>query len=410
MPGLSHGDRDRDPDVRDADARDADMRGPAGRESGGHETDGRSRRRQSPPGDDVDWPLAGRIAARLAPSGPAMTAYTRDQVYEELARASAAAEPHVREVTRLADGLPVPAARVVDRPGWARAATESMGVLTGAGAEEDGAEEDGADGDHGPGLGGMLGGLVSGAAGKAGGMQAGAVIAFLSTAILGQYDPFTDDGTLLLVAPNVVAVERALKVRPADFRMWVCLHEVTHRVQFSSSPWLSGYMRESIDMLSAEVDEPMSEVIGRVAEQLRKRRRGEEAPEDKGMIGLVSAAASGPQREAIDRMLLLGTLLEGHADHVMDSVGPEVVPTVARIRKAFDHRREHHPSVIQRIMRALLGVDAKMAQYVRGKAFVDAVVDAVGMDRFNTVWTGPETLPRKDEIEEPGRWIARVLG
>src|SRR5699024_3365204 len=306
--------------------------------------------------DDVDWALAGRIAARLAPAGPAMTAYTRDQVYEELSRASAAAEPHVREVTRLADGLPVPAARVVDRPGWAAAATESMGVLTGVGAEERA--------DHGGGAAprraGILDGLVTGVAGKTGGVQAGAVFAFLSTAILGQYDPFTDDGTLLLVAPNVVAVERALRVRPADFRMWVCLHEVTHRVQFSSSPWLSGYMRESIDMLSAEVDEPMSAVVGRVAEQLRRRRRGEEAPEDKGMIGLVSAAASGPQREAIDRMLMLGTLLEGHVDHVMDSVGPEVVPTVAHIRKAFDHRREHHPSVVQRIMRALLGVDAKM--------------------------------------------------
>jgi len=391
MPGLNHGGRDHDPDVSGGDV---------------HEADGRPPGWQGMPGDDVDWALAGRIAARLAPAGPAMTAYTRDQVYEELSRASAAAEPHVREVTRLADGLPVPAARVVDRPGWAAAATESMGVLTGVGAEERA--------DHGGGAAprraGILDGLVTGVAGKTGGVQAGAVFAFLSTAILGQYDPFTDDGTLLLVAPNVVAVERALRVRPADFRMWVCLHEVTHRVQFSSSPWLSGYMRESIDMLSAEVDEPMSAVVGRVAEQLRRRRRGEEAPEDKGMIGLVSAAASGPQREAIDRMLMLGTLLEGHADHVMDSVGPEVVPTVAHIRKAFDHRREHHPSVVQRIMRALLGVDAKMAQYVRGKAFVDAVVDTVGMERFNTVWTGPETLPRKDEIEEPGRWIARVLG
>ncbi|GAA4806252.1 zinc-dependent metalloprotease [Tomitella cavernea] len=373
----------------------------AGHAAGGadEEAGGPGEDRQGFPGDDVDWAFAGSIAARLAPPGPTMTGYTRDQVYAELARASASAEPHVRDVTGLADGLPVPPASVVDRAGWARAATASMGVLTGpaTGAPGPEAEAGGA-------------GSGSGLAGKAGGLQAGAVFAFLSTAILGQYDPFTDDGTLLLVAPNVVAVERALKVRPADFRLWVCLHEVTHRVQFSSSPWLTGYMRESVDLLATEADEPLTDVLGRVAEQLRKRRRGEETQDEKGMIGLVSAAASEPQRQAIDRMLMLGTLLEGHADHVMDSVGPEVVPTVARIRAAFDHRREHNPSVVQRVMRALLGVDAKMAQYVRGKAFVDAVVERVGMEQFNTVWTGPETLPLKDEIEEPQRWIARVLG
>ncbi len=346
------------------------------------------------PADEVDWALAGRIAGRLAPAGPTMTDYTREQVFAELASASAAAEPHVRGVTRLADGLPVPAARVVDRAGWAAAATASMGALTAAAPAGGAAPRRGR----------------FDVAGKAGGAQAGAVFAFLSTAILGQYDPFTDGGTLLLVAPNVVAVERALRVRPADFRLWVCLHEVTHRVQFSSSPWLADYMRESVELLGADVDEPLSGIIGRVAEHLARRRRGEVAQEDGGLVGLVTAAAAEPQREAIERMLMLGTLLEGHADHVMDSVGPAVVPTVATIRKAFDHRRAHNPSVLQRIMRALLGVDAKMAQYVRGKAFVDAVVGRVGMDAFNTVWTSPETLPRRDEIDDPDRWVARVLG
>src|SRR5699024_9932032 len=134
-------------------------------------------------------------------------------------------------------------------------------------------------------------------AGKAGAAQAAAVFAFLSTAILGQYDPFTDGGTLLLVAPNVVAVERALKARPADFRMWVCLHEVTHRVQFSSSPWLADYMRESVDLLNEEVDEPLGDVLGRLASQLRMRRSedGGAGPADTGIVGLAAAAAAPPQ-------------------------------------------------------------------------------------------------------------------
>ena len=106
---------------------------------------------------------------------------------------------------------------------------------------------------------------------------------------------------------------------------------------------------------------------------------------------------------------MLGTLLEGHADHVMDAVGPAVVPSVESIRHRFDQRRGRKQPPLQRLLRALLGVDAKLSQYTRGKAFVDAVVGRVGMNRFNAVWTGPDTLPLPDEIEDPPRWIDRVL-
>ena len=339
----------------------------------------------------VDWRLAARTGARLAPAGPATSRYTADAIVTDLASASIRAEGPVRDVTGLADGLPIPAAQVVDRAGWIRAAARSMAQLTGS--DIDAASRT----------------LLSG---KPGGVQAGAMLAYLSSAILGQYDPFTGDhGTLLLVAPNVLQVERTLKVPPADFRLWVCLHEVTHRVQFSSAPWMGDYMRESVATLGAAADEPMTEFVGRLSAALRERRRTEDLPADqRGMLGLIRATQAEPQRLALDRMLALGTVLEGHADHVMDAVGPAVVPSVVRIRKAFDARRRRQTNPVQRLLRALLGVDAKMAQYVRGKRFVDAVVDRVGMDRFNTIWTGPDTLPTLDEIENPDAWIARVLG
>lgn len=337
----------------------------------------------------IDWDFAARTGARLAPRGPRTSRYTAEAVLAELADASVRAEAPVREVTGLADGLPVPAARVLDRPEWIAAASSSMRELM---AERNG--DDDGDGDR-----SFLGG-------KPGGLQAGAMLAFLSTAILGQYDPFTGpNGTLLLVAPNVVAVERALRVPPSDFRLWVCLHEVTHRVQFSSSPWLAGYMKECVSTLGDGADEPLSAVVSRLSEALRNR----DEPTD-GIVGLLRATQAPAQREALDRLLMLGTLLEGHADHVMDAVGPTVVPSVGRIREAFDARRTRKQNPVQRILRALLGMDAKMAQYVRGKAFVDAVVGQVGMAQFNAVWTDAETLPRTDEIEDPERWTARVLG
>ena len=75
----------------------------------------------------------------------------------------------------------------------------------------------------------------------------------------------------------------------------------------------------------------------------------------------------------------------------------------------FEERRGRKQPPLQRVLRALLGIDAKMSQYTRGKAFVDHVVQRVGMTRFNTIWSGPETLPLPTEIEEPQRWIDRVL-
>src|SRR5690606_2098070 len=179
-----------------------------------------------------------------------------------------------------------------------------------------------------------------------------------------------------------------------------------------SAPWLADYMRTNVDILSEVGEEPMSEMLTRLLGEVRARRAADavDDPNSRGIVGLLRAAQAPPQREALDRLLMLGTLLEGHADHVMDAVGPAVVPTVAQIRAAFDRRRQRPANPVQRLLRALLGMDAKIAQYVRGKAFVDHVVGRVGVGEFNAVWTDATTLPRTDEIEDPDRWIARVLG
>ena len=341
-------------------------------------------------GRAVDWGFAATVGAKLARPGPAATDYTRRQVIEQLSHAALRAEMPVREVTGLNEGGEVADARIVDRAEWIRAASQSMRVMTG-GSEND-------DKPH------PITGRITGA-------QTGAVLAFISSAILGQYDPFGDNGgELLLVYPNVIAVERQLRVPPADFRLWVCLHEVTHRVQFRANPWLSEHMSGALAVLTQETGEDVTEVIGRLAGFVRDRREGVPAePNSTGVLGVLRAVQSEPQQQALDKLLVLGTLLEGHADHVMDAVGPAVVPSVVTIRRRFNERRSRKQPPLQRLLRALLGVDAKMEQYTRGKAFVDHVVDRVGMARFNTIWSGPETLPLPTEIEEPQRWIDRVL-
>ncbi|OMC45977.1 zinc-dependent metalloprotease [Mycobacterium sp. IS-1264] len=350
----------------------------------------------SPPSDltlgtAVDWRFAATVGVRLARPGPPSSDYTRRQAIDELTVAAAKAEPPVRDVTGLVTNGAVPAARIVDRPEWVRAAAESMRVMT------NGSEKPR----------GFLTGRITGA-------QTGAVLAFVSSGILGQYDPFATnngakEGCLLLVYPNVIAVERQLRVEPTDFRLWVCLHEVTHRVQFTANPWLSEYMSQALGLLTRDAGEDVGQVINRLADFVRNRGAAEPDASSSGILGLVRAVQSEPQRQALDQLLVLGTLLEGHADHVMDAVGPMVVPSVATIRRRFDERRHRKQPPLQRLLRALLGLDAKLSQYTRGKAFVDHVVGKVGMERFNTIWSGADTLPLPAEIEDPQRWIDRVL-
>jgi coenzyme F420 biosynthesis associated uncharacterized protein len=341
-------------------------------------------------GTAVDWRFAATVGQRLARPGPPSTEYTRRQVIDELTTAAAKAEPPVRDVTGLITDGVVPAARVVDRPEWIRAAAESMRVMT------NGTEKPR----------GFLTGRITGA-------QTGAVLAFVASGILGQYDPFAaaKDGCLLLVYPNVIAVERQLRVEPSDFRLWVCLHEVTHRVQFTANRWLSDYMSQALGQLTQDAGEDIGQMLSRLADFVRNRGDGTSATDgsSSGIIGLVRAVQSEPQRKALDQLLVLGTLLEGHAEHVMDAVGPVVVPSVGTIRRRFDERRHRKQPPLQRLLRALLGLDAKLSQYTRGKAFVDHVVGRVGMERFNTIWSGPATLPLPAEINNPQRWIDRVL-
>ncbi|ORV88003.1 zinc-dependent metalloprotease [Mycolicibacterium iranicum] len=349
-------------------------------------------------GNAVDWNLAAGLGGKLARPEPQTTDYTRTQVIEQLAESARASELPVREVTGLIEGGEVPEARIVNRPQWIHAAAQSMRAMTGGGHGDvtgEGAKPR------------MLTGRVAG-------VQTGAVLAFVSSGILGQYDPFSaSGGELLLVYPNVIAVERQLRVVPKDFRMWVCLHEVTHRVQFRANPWLAEHMSSALAVLTDDAGDDVTKMVGRLADYMRDRqivvKNGEPELGSTGVIGLLRAVQSEPQRKALDQLLVLGTLLEGHAEHVMDAVGPAVVPSVATIRQRFDQRRQRKQPPLQRLLRALLGVEAKMNQYTKGKAFVDDVVARVGMQRFNAIWTDAGTLPLPTEIDEPQRWIDRVL-
>jgi coenzyme F420 biosynthesis associated uncharacterized protein len=316
-----------------------------------------------------------------------------EAVVEELRDGASRSTSLVREFTGLVapDGSAAASPLlVVDRPGWIRANAESFDVLLTPFVDKV-TEKKGAPG----GVSKAIGSRVTG-------VELGAMLGFLGSKVLGQFDPFHDapgeQGRLLLVAPNIVHVEREIGADPTDFRLWVCLHEETHRVQFTANPWLGDHLMTQMNAV-AETIEPSAVLDG--------LRRGAEAIRGGG--GSVLDLFSTPeQKEILDRVTGVMSLLEGHADVVLDGVGPTVIPSVAQIRKKFNQRRQGVGG-LDKLLRRVLGLDAKMAQYRDGAVFVRHVVDKVGMDEFNAVWSGPDTLPSKAEITDPDAWVARVL-
>lgn len=333
----------------------------------------------------VDWTLAARTAARLMHPGPAVPPAEARRAVELLREHGATAEGHVRGLTGLGEGLPLLQADVVDRATWAAAAVSGMAALT-ATAELP-----------------SVSATVRTVTEKTAGVQTGAVLSYLGSRVLGQYDPFggpDHDGRLLLVAPNVVAAQRALDVSLEEFSLWVCLHEATHRLQFTAVPWLRAYFANQVaDFLAAAEPSAMG-VLERLPSALGSVKGGDG-------LGLLEILQSPEQRAVLDKLLALSTLLEGHADHVMDAVGPSIVPSVETIRARFTERRRGG-GIFDRFLRVLLGVEAKMKQYAVGAAFTRAVVDEVGMAGFNKVWTSPDTLPTRKELSDPQVWVRRV--
>ncbi len=363
----------------------------------------------------VDWNLAVATATRLVRPGPDISREEARAVVAELRRHARASEEHVRLFTRMIpegtepEDTPV---LVVDRAGWIKANVAGFRELLRPLLAKMESRRSG-------GPGGAVVGMVGG---KVTGVELGMLLSFLASRVLGQYETFapaTRDlpasadggGRLLLVAPNIVHVERELDVDPHDFRLWVALHEETHRTQFTGVPWLRDHLQGEIQTFLDETDvDPMTflERLREAAQSLSGAGRPEGEQGESDSRSLVDIVQTPAQREVLGRLTAVMSLLEGHADFVMDGVGPEVVGSVAEIREKFQQRRAQGAGRLDQALRKLLGLDAKLRQYKDGEKFVRSVVEEVGMDGFNRVWTSPNTLPTKAEIAKPADWVARV--
>ncbi len=343
----------------------------------------------------IDWDLAVSTAARLAGPGPVITRPEADAAVRELRDGANASTELVREFTGLVAHERSAPVLVVDRTGWIQANADAFADLIGPLVEKLQARR------------GAPNAVTEAVGSKVTGLEVGGLLGFLSSKVLGQFDPFysgpgldgagTSTGRLLLVAPNIVHVENELGVDPHDFRLWVCLHEETHRVQFTAVPWMRDHLRGEIEQLTASVDVDPGRVAAMVGDGVRRLADVVRGHDDASLLDVFS---SPEQRAVMDRVTGVMSLLEGHADVVMDGVGPSVIPSVEHIRRRFDERRKGAGG-LDRVLRRLLGLDAKMAQYRDGAAFVRGVVGQVGMEGFNAVWAEPAPPPLQGRDRRP---------
>ncbi len=346
----------------------------------------------------VDWRLAQRIAVGLAGAdgdfGPFAPA--------DVDSACSDAVILVTEYTGLQPGGPLPAPELIDRAEWARLAVRGLRELSGGLERRIAAQIR---------LPGPFAGLARSLAGAAAGGEAGVAVGYGARKVLGQYDlaliGAEREPRLVFVGPNLAAAHAQLGEDADLFLHWVAIHEVTHSVQFGSVPWLRSHLAGLLDRLiegaSARLDHASLPAIARrllggdPRGTIRALMRGE----------LPRLLAGPEQARTLDALQATMSVIEGHAEHVMDAAAETLDPGYARLRIALDARRANRGGLADVIAR-LLGMDLKLRQYRLGKAFCDTVAREAGIAGLNEVWRVPEALPTVAELERPLDWLSRT--
>jgi coenzyme F420 biosynthesis associated uncharacterized protein len=346
--------------------------------------------------DVVDWRIAQRIGEMIAgspPFGGVRAAEVEPLALDFAGRVSAYSGLQVPE--RL------PPLEVVDRPAWIAANLRTMRPLLAPLTERLGQEK------------GALAGPMRAASGLMLGAQVGALTGMLSQRVLGQYDVALLDASvaprLLLLAPNLAQAARNLRVDRDELVLWVTIHEITHAVQFSGAPWLRGYMG---GMLKELIDGLQVSVVGKPSSGMRMPK----IPSAGELREMVERARSGQllrltlgedRWQLVERMQAAMSLIEGHAEHTMDVIGAEMLPSLPRLRAAMNRRRENR-GLPWRVLERLLGLELKMRQYEIGRRFCDAIVQEGGAQALALAWRDADSLPSPAELERPAQWLARM--
>lgn len=350
--------------------------------------------------DPVDWELAERVAVRVArrdtPVVPDPAGLAAD-----FARLAPVAEELVGAHTGLVSANGAARVQVTDRAGWIAANLRAFRGLLGPVLEHYRDE-----------IAPRSTGFMIGAGRRVTAVELGVVLGWLSSRVLGQYDLLVADGVdgddsapaddaVYIVGPNLVELERRFGFPPEQFRLWIALHELTHRAQFTGVPWMRPYFLDQVGTALSLANPDPNALFARLRAAITDR---DDTRARMREGGLPAVLATPEQRDAIGRLGGLMSLLEGHGDVTMDRAGTEQVPSAARFSRVLRARRQR-ANLLQR----LTGIAAKLDQYAAGERFIAAVEAAGGPRAIDRCWSGPEALPTMEEIRSPQQWIDRVM-
>lgn len=341
----------------------------------------------------ADWPLAGRIGARIGGHGPEVSGVERAGLREDFGELLPEAERLVAAFTGLRPAGYASRPWVMSRAEWVTANLRGFQVVMEPVAKT--IEERSVS--VGP-VGTLRRAFL--------GAEIGALLGYMSRRVLGQYDLFLppdDEGLIYFVGPNVIGLERRHGFRSRDFRLWLSLHEVAHRLQFGGVPWLRGHVSQMVDSYLGTLDldvKKLVELARGAAEEVMAGRV------ERGGLGWVTLFMTPEQREMFRHMQAMMALLEGHSSYVMNQVGRGRVRSLETFnRRLRERRRATGP---EGVFQRAIGFEIKARQYDMGERFVAGVVERAGMEGFNRVWERPASLPTLEEVSSPDEWVARV--
>lgn len=345
----------------------------------------------------VDWSLAAKVAVRTSGREPFSQSYHYDSLTPDFARFTSQAEEAVAAQTGLHSARGAARSRVTDRAGWIHANIASFERLLRPLTERFGSR--------------MVGPVAPVARGLAG-AELGALLGWMSTRVLGQYDLLViedeapeDQDVVYFVGPNVLALERRFAFPPEEFRLWLALHELTHRAQFTGVPWMRTHFLGLVEQVLSGLDPDPNRLLAGLNRAVSEFRAGRN-PLDEGGVSAIFAGEQ--QRAAMEQLSGLMSLLEGHGDVTMDRAGAAEIPSAERFSRVL-HARRGQVNPVLKMIQKLIGLDAKLKQYEAGERFIERVETAVGADVIDQVWLDPERLPTLTEIRDPELWLARVF-
>jgi coenzyme F420 biosynthesis associated uncharacterized protein len=345
----------------------------------------------------IDWDIAERVAVKVSGREPFAESYHYASLEPDFIELSAQAEDLVADATGLRSLAGPARARVADRPAWVRANIASFQRLLRPLLDKFTER--------------LESSPVGPVAQKVAGAEVGMMLGWMSTRVLGQYDLLIieeenpdDQDIVYFVGPNILALEKLFAFPPREFRLWIALHEVTHRAQFTGVPWMRQHFLGLVEQTMQAVDPDPKRFIYALERVAQGVRTGTNPLADGGLATLI---ASEEQRAVLDQVSGLMSLLEGHGDVTMDRAGEGLIPSADRFGRVLRQRRQTAQG-LSRLLQQLIGLEAKINQYEQGEKFIAAVERSGGPALLDRAWEGPANLPTIEEIRSPELWLARL--